>query len=197
MVKSTKNIAQILSNEKAICKVFLFIRVKWRSNELFFDSSFLHFFRKWILHLAESLCNKEKQQNVEYFFAVSRKGKLFLQQNLKRILRKSSTHQQDYFTVNAVRTSSKQPQSFLQKQANQTLLLLTTFFETASKWWIKTNGAKAQSPRLFHVFVYEDLTWCIFYICEISKKKSSNVFQTRKSELFFRSENRYCQDLSH
>ena len=98
----------------------------------------LHFnIWKRILHLAESLYNKEKQQNAKYFFAVSRKGKVILQQNLKRTLRKSSTHQQDYFTVNALRTSSKQRQSFLQKQTNQTLLLLTTFFETASNWWTK------------------------------------------------------------
>ena len=29
---------------------------------------------------------------------------------------------------------------------------------------LKTNGAKAQSPRLFYVFIYEDLIRCICYI---------------------------------
>ena len=42
------------------------------------------FFWKSILHLAESFCNKDYQQNEEYFFAVRRKGRLFLQQKFKK-----------------------------------------------------------------------------------------------------------------
>ena len=38
--------------------------------------------------------------------------------------------------------------------------LLDFFFLEISH--IKTNGAKAQSPRLFYVFIYQDLTRCIF-----------------------------------
>ena len=38
---------------------------------------------------------------------------------------------------------------------------------------MKTNGAKAQSPRLFHVFIYEDLTRCIFLFVKFRKKNQA------------------------
>ena len=128
---------KFFQTKQPFAKSFSFFVSNEAPMSCFLTLHFNIFFRKWILHLAESLCNKEKQQHAEYLFAVSRKRKLILQQNLKRTLRKSSTQQQDYFTVNAFRTSSNQRQPFLQKQANQTLLLLLTFFEIASNRWIK------------------------------------------------------------
>ena len=111
---------KFFQTKQPFAKSFSFFVSNEAPMSCFLTLHFNIFFRKWILHLAESLCNKEKQQHAEYLFAVSRKRKLILQQNLKRILRKSSTQQQDYFTVNAFRTSSNQRQPFLQKQANQT-----------------------------------------------------------------------------
>ena len=54
----------------------------------------------------------------------------------------------------------------------------------ALKW--KTNGAKAQSPRLFYVFIYEDLTLCIFLNLKFRKKFKQCIWNPQiKISYFF------------
>ena len=77
---------------------------------------------------ATKIINKTK--NIFLLFA--EKEDSFCNKNLKRRLTKSSTKQQDYFTVTTVRSSSNQQQPFQQKHAKQILRSLTTFSETSN-----------------------------------------------------------------
>ena len=71
-----------------------------------------------------------KTENI--FLLLAEKEGSFCNKNLKRILRKSFTQQQDYFIVTTVRSSWNQQQPFQQKHAKQILPSLTTFFETSN-----------------------------------------------------------------
>ena len=73
---------KFFQTKQPFAKSFSFFVSNEAPMSCFLTLHFNIFFRKWILHLAESLCNKEKQQHAEYLFAVSRKRKLILQQKL-------------------------------------------------------------------------------------------------------------------
>ena len=84
VAQKKKYMKQILSNQAAFRKVFLLLRVEWSSNQLFFDSSFQHFFLKINLAFSRKFLQQRLSTKRRIFFAVRRKGRLFLQQKFKK-----------------------------------------------------------------------------------------------------------------
>ena len=126
-------ILQILSKQMAFRKIFHLLRVEWRLNQVVFQLFISTFFSENQSCIqqkvfATKIINKTK--NIFLLFA--EKEDSFCNKNLKRRLTKSSTKQQDYFTVTTVKSSSNQRQPFQQKHAKQILRSLTTFFETSN-----------------------------------------------------------------
>ena len=60
----------------------------------------------------------------------------------------------------------------------------------------KTNGAKAQSPRLFHVLIYEDLTRCIFLYVKFRNQNQAMHFKPANQN-FFLYKQKFCYKDTH
>ena len=75
VAQKKKYMKQILSNQAAFRKVFLLLRVEWSSNQLFFDSSFQHFFLKINLAFSRKFLQQRLSTKRRIFFCCSQKRK--------------------------------------------------------------------------------------------------------------------------